>query len=121
MKAKESNLENSSDVKGYVLRRSPRAMVRIPVVIKGIDKHGYEFEEETETFVVSKYGARVFSVHELEEESILQVRLRSSERWSDFRIVWIGTEEDNSLGHVGIEFIQTTDFFGVIFPGEDWT
>jgi hypothetical protein len=41
-------------VKGYVLRRSPRAMVKIPVVIKGIDKHGYEFEEETETYVVSR-------------------------------------------------------------------
>ena len=121
MKAKESNAENSGDVKGYVLRRSPRAMVRIPVVIRGIDKNGYEFEEETETFVVSKYGARIFSVHELEEDSILQVRIKSSEHWSDFRIVWIGTQEDNSLGHIGIEFIQTTDFFGVIFPGEDWT
>ena len=121
MKAKESNAENSGDVKGYVLRRSPRAMVRIPVVIRGIDQNGYEFEEETETFVVSKYGARIFSVHELGEDSILQVRIKSSEHWSDFRIVWIGSQEDDSLGHVGIEFIQTTDFFGVIFPGEDWT
>lgn len=121
MKAKASNAEVPGDVKGYVLRRSPRAMVRIPVVIKGVDKNGYEFEEETETYVVSKYGARVYSVHELEEDSILQLRLKSSERWSDFRIVWIGKEEENSLGHIGIEFIQTTDFFGVIFPGEDWT
>ena len=121
MKAKESNLENSSDVKGYVLRRSPRAMVRIPVVIMGTDKNGYEFEEETETFVVSKYGARIFSVHDLQEDVALQLRLKSSERWSEFRVVWIGKGEDNSLGHVGIEFIQTTDFFGVIFPGEDWT
>ncbi|HKZ40113.1 MAG TPA: PilZ domain-containing protein [Candidatus Hodarchaeales archaeon] len=121
MKAKELNVENSSSVKGYVLRRSPRAMVRIPVVIKGVDKNGYEFEEETETFVVSKYGARIFTVHELEDESVLQLRLKSSDRWSEFRIVWIGKEVDNSLGHIGIEFIQTTDFFGVIFPGEDWT
>ena len=86
-----------------------------------IDQNGYEFEEETETFVVSKYGARIFSVHELGEDSILQVRIKSSEHWSDFRIVWIGLQEDDSLGHVGIEFIQTTDFFGIIFPGEDWT
>ena len=121
MKSKEPNAENSSDVKGYVLRRSPRAMVRIPVVIKGIDRNGYEFEEATETYVVSKYGARIFSVHELQEDAVLQLRLRSSERWSEFRIVWIGKEQENSLGHVGIEFIQTTDFFGVVFPGEDWT
>ena len=121
MKAKETNVDNSSGVKGYVLRRSPRAMVRIPVVIKGVDKNGYEFEEETETFVVSKYGARIFTVHELEEEAVLELRLKSSDRWSEFRIVWIGKQEDNSLGHIGIEFIQTTDFFGVIFPVEDWT
>ena len=27
---------DEKEVKGYVLRRSPRAMVKIPVVIKGI-------------------------------------------------------------------------------------
>ena len=65
---------DEKEVKGYVLRRSPRAMVKIPVVIKGVDKHGYEFEEETETYVVSKYGARVSSVHEIEVDDILQFR-----------------------------------------------
>jgi len=109
------------EVKGYVLRRSPRAMVKIPVTIKGVDKHGYEFEEETETFVVSKFGARVFTVHELAEDSILELRLKSSEEWSQFRIVWLGRQEDDSLGHIGVEFIQATNFFGVVFPGEDWT
>ena len=107
-------------VKGYVLRRSPRAMVKIPVVIKGVDKQGYEFEEETETYVVSKYGARVSSVHQIEVDDILQLRLRDSQDWSDFRVVWIGHEGDDTLGGVGIEFIQATNFFGVRFPGEDW-
>lgn len=109
------------EVKGYVLRRSPRAMVKIPVIIKGVDKHGYEFEEETETFVVSKFGARVFTVHELAEDSVLELRLQSSDEWSQFRIVWLGRQEDDSLGHIGLEFIQTTNFFGVVFPVEDWT
>lgn len=109
------------EVKGYVLRRSPRAMVKIPVIIKGVDKYGYEFEEETETFVVSKFGARVFSVHELAEDAVLELRLKSSEEWSQFRVVWLGRQEDDTLGHIGIEFIQTANFFGVVFPGEDWT
>jgi hypothetical protein len=109
-----------SDVKGYVLRRSPRAMVKIPVMIKGMDKHGYEFEEETETFVVSKYGARIFTVHELEGDSVLKLRLKDEESWLDFRVVWIGTEETNSANQIGIEFIQLSSFFGVIFPQEDW-
>jgi PilZ domain-containing protein len=107
-------------VKGYVLRRSPRAMVKIPVVIKGFDKQGYEFEEETETNVVSKYGARVSSVHQIEVDDILQLRLRDSQDWSDFRVVWIGHEGDDTVGWVGIEFIRATNFFGVRFPGEDW-
>jgi hypothetical protein len=111
---------SANDVKGYVLRRSPRAMVKIPVVIRGVDKHGYEFEEETETFIVSKFGARVFSVHEAEEDTVLQLRLKSSEQWSDFRVAWIGRQEDDTLGQVGIEFIQATNFFGVTFPSEDW-
>jgi hypothetical protein len=95
-------------------------MVKIPVIIKGVDKHGYEFEEETETFVVSKYGARIFTAHELEEDAVLQLRLRSSDDYSSFRVAWIGRQEDDTLGHVGIEFIQTANFFGVNFPGEDW-
>ena len=96
-------------------------MVKIPVVIKGVDKNGYEFEEETETFVVSKFGARIFSVHEVEEDSVLQLRLKASDEWSDFRVAWIGRQDDDAVGHIGIEFVQTTNFFGVIFPGEDWT
>ena len=112
---------NKQNVKGYVLRRSPRAMVKVSVNIKGRDKHGYEFEEETETFIVSKYGARVFTVQELEVDAVLKLRLKTSEEWSEFRVVWIGTEENNTMGHVGIEFIHTTNFFGVTFPEEDWT
>jgi hypothetical protein len=95
-------------------------MVKIPVVIKGVDKQGYEFEEQTETFVVSKFGARIFTVHELEEDAVLQLKLKSSEHWSEFRVAWIGRQDDDSLGHIGIEFIQATNFFGVSFPGEDW-
>ena len=92
---------SSKDVKGYLLRRSPRAMVKIPVVIKGVDKNGYEFEEETETFVVSKFGARIFSVHEVEEDSVLQLRLKASDEWSDFRVAWIGRQDDDAVGHIG--------------------
>jgi hypothetical protein len=117
----ESSSAATREVKGYVLRRSPRAMVKIPVTIKGVDKHGYEFEEETETFVVSKFGARVFTVHELAEDAVLELRLNSSDEWSQLRVVWLGRQEDDSLGHIGLEFIQTTNFFGVVFPVEDWT
>ncbi len=117
----QSSSPPTREVKGYVLRRSPRAMVKIPVVIKGTDKHGFEFEEETETFVVSKFGARVFTVHELEEDCLLKLRLKSSDEWSKFRVAWVGRHEDDNPGHVGIEFVHTTDFFGVNFPGEDWT
>ena len=117
----ESSSAATREVKGYVLRRSPRAMVKIPVTIKGVDKQGYEFEEETETFVVSKFGARVFTVHELAEDAVLELRLNSSDEWSQLRVVWLGRQEDDSLGHIGLEFIQTTNFFGVVFPVEDWT
>ena len=107
-------------VKGYVLRRSPRAMVKIPIVIRGVDKHGHSFEEETETFMVSKYGARISTAHELEEEAILQLRLQGAEHWTDFRVAWVGSVEAKLAGHIGVEFIQTTNFFGIPFPQEDW-
>ena len=95
-------------------------MIKIPVIIKGTDKHGKEFREETETFMVSKYGARVYSRHELQEDSILKLRFKSNRKWSYFRVAWIASKENNKMGHVGIEYIQGTNFFGVVFPGEDW-
>ena len=97
--------QNKKEIKGYVLRRSPRAMVKISVFIKGKDKHGCGFEEESET---------------LEVEAVLKLRLKISEEWSEFRVVWIGTRENDTTGQVGIEFIHTTNFFGVSFPQEDW-
>jgi PilZ domain len=118
MKDEEAR-QGGTEVKGYAMRRSPRALVSIPVVIKGTDKHGYAFEEDTHTFQISKYGARIFSVHELEENSILQLRLKSSEQSSHFRVVWISREND-TLGQVGVEFVQSTSFFGVSFREEDW-
>jgi len=50
---------------------------------------------------------------------MLQLRLKSSEHWSDFRVVWISGENDTK-GHVGIEFVQSTNFFEVSFQGNDW-
>ena len=111
--------QSKKDVKGYELRRSPRAMLKISVIIKGNDRHGNQFEEGTETFEVSKYGARIYSRHELQEDSFLKLRLKSQEEWVDFRVAWIGSAENNTMGHVGIEFNQAINSFGVIFPEED--
>jgi PilZ domain len=118
MKGQETD-QCRTEVKGYSVRRSPRALVSIPVVIRGTDKQGYAFEEDTQTLQVSKYGALISSVHELEEGSILQLRLKRDEHWSEFRVAWISSEND-TLGHVGIEFVQSTSFFGVSFLEEDW-
>jgi hypothetical protein len=118
MKGQEAD-QCRTEVKGYTVKRSPRALANIPVVIKGTDKQGCAFEEDTQTFQVSKYGALISSVHELQEGSILQLRLKRDEHWSEFRVAWIGSEND-TLGHVGIEFVQSTSLFGVSFRGEDW-
>ena len=104
---------------GYVLRRSPRAMLKIPVVIKGKNKHGDEFKEVTETRVVSRFGARIRSRQELKQDALLKLRLKRGGEWADFRVAWIGSKENNMLGDVGIEFIQATNFLGVTFPDED--
>ena len=104
---------------GDVLRRSPRAMVKIPVVIKGKNKHGEEFKEVTETRVVSRFGARICSSQELKQDTILKLRRKKGGEWADFRVAWIGSKGNNMLGDVGIEFIRATNFFGVAFPDED--
>ena len=91
--------------------------VRIPVVIKGIDKHGYEFEE----------GQKPLSSVSMEHafsRSTNWKRIRSYRcgsnpqrtlvRFSDC-VDWNGERQLDQ--YIGIEFIQTTDFFGGYFPG----
>jgi hypothetical protein len=116
----ETMRQQKKTIKGYVARRSFRALVRIPVLITGKDEQGVEFKEETETCEVSKYGARIYLLQELKEDTILKLCLKESKVWMDVRVVWLGSEENNTKGHVGIEFVETSNFFGVVFPEEDW-
>ena len=109
---------DEKEVKGYVLRRSPRAMVKIPVVIKGIDKQGYEFEEGR-NHVVSKYGARVSSVHQVEVDAILKLRLRDSQDGRTFVSCGLETTAMTRLAelesvHSGDPFLWSRSFW------EDW-
>ena len=112
--------QHQKKIKGYVSRRSFRALVKIPVIITGKDKHGVEFKDETETCEVSKYGARIYLPRDLKEDTILKLCLKESKAWRDVRVVWLGSEENTTKGHVGIEFVEATNFFGVVFPEEDW-
>ena len=63
---------------------------------------------------------RIYLPQELKEDTILKLCLKESKAWRDVRVVWLGSEENNTKGHVGIEFVEATNFFGVVFPEEDW-
>src|SRR5438552_12732728 len=109
----EAISQHKRKIKRYVSRRSFRALVKIPVIIAGKDKHGVEFKDETETCEVSKYGARIYLPQELKEDTILKLCLKESKAWRDVRVVWLGSEENNTKGHVGIELVEANNYFGV--------
>lgn len=43
-----------------MIRKSPRIEVKIPIVVSGFDEKGEFFEEKTQMYSLSKFGAGVF-------------------------------------------------------------
>ena len=55
-------------------RSGERQPIRFKVVVEGTDNHGESFCEETETELVSRYGARVFLGHALSAGETIRIR-----------------------------------------------
>ena len=67
-------LETSS-TPAFDRRTYYRLPIRVPIFIKGIDKHGEEFFELTHTVNVSASGACFVSKHELQIDSDMMVSI----------------------------------------------
>jgi hypothetical protein len=98
---------------GSHLRRSPRKAASIPVRLS-CDKLGSAWEEETQTVLLSRYGAALECGHFAKQgEPVQLVRLDTGQE-VQARVAWQRPAERDGI-LIGIEFVDCENFWGL-----DW-
>jgi len=100
-------------------RRDDRVLIRVPVQLRAVAQDGRQIDEAAETAVVSRFGALLRTRSRLKEDSILTLKLRSSENPHEFRVVWLGDKQGDGRWEVGIEaLLPQEEFWGIRFPSK---
>ena len=101
-------------------RRRSRVPHKLRVILSGVDAGGFNFAEETETVTVSKHGAAIRTSYHLQLGQEISLRTKEKNRLGQFQVVWLGQPGTSSEGRVGIEWLESRQFWGIDFAPEDW-
>ena len=112
-RAKLLHIILSASELGRHLRRSPRKVATIPVRLSS-EKLGGAWEEETETVLVSRFGALVRCKHPAKAGETIQVLRADTGEKALARVAW-QRPLDNDDVRIGVEFVGCENFWGV-----DW-
>jgi PilZ domain-containing protein len=124
IEATAKNLENleraqllhiilSASELGRHLRRSPRKVAAIPVRLSS-KKLGGTWEEETETVLVSRYGALVRCKHPAKAGDTLNLVRSDTGQTATARVAWQRPNGEEDV-RIGVEFLGCENFWGL-----DW-
>jgi len=107
-----------SGVSGLNRRRSTRVLLRVPIVIRGLDSDGQDFEAQAETIVVSKHGARIRAGRPLPLGSEIIVAIPKTSREERAKVVW---KDEQAPDQYAIALQHPENLWGISFPPEDWS
>jgi hypothetical protein len=112
-RAKLLHIILSASELGRHLRRSPRKVATIPVKLSS-EKIGSAWEEDTETVLVSRYGALVRCKHPAKAgETIHLIRADTGDK-ALARVAWQRPSGKDDV-RIGVEFVSCENFWGL-----DW-
>ena len=112
-RAKLLHIILSASELGRHLRRSPRKVATIPVHLTS-EKTGGTWEEDTETVLVSRYGALVRCKHAAKAGDTLSVIRSDTGDHATARVAWQRPLGDEDV-RIGVEFVGCENFWGL-----DW-
>lgn len=102
-------------------RRSQRVLMRLPIVVSGVDGIGIPFEEKTNTLAISAHGALLAlsaPVHRGLRLNLSNVQTRAALECAVIHI----DKPTGEQPHIGVEFmLANPTFWHVAFPPKDWT
>jgi|SRR5579862_470666 len=98
---------------GRHLRRSPRKVATIPVRLSS-ERLGGSWEEDTETVLVSRYGAMVRCKHPAKPGETIQILRADTGEKTLARVAWQRPSGGDDV-RIGVEFVTCENFWGL-----DW-
>ena len=102
-------------------RRSKRVNLAIPIVLRGVDSSGNEFQESTRTTVVSKHGAKIRTCQTLGLGASVTIENRSLGLAANAAVVSVGKRQSpGEPVEIGVQLFQAGNVWGIIFPPDDW-
>ncbi len=103
---------------GIERRRSERLIASFPAEASGYDADHQFFVEKTATLEISSDGVRILLSRPVRVGKELHIRMRdpftspsASEHLMVFRIVWMGSPDENGRRPVGAECLANTEFW----------
>jgi len=112
-KAKLVHIILSASELGRHLRRSPRKAAAIAVRLTS-DKLGGAWEEDTETVLLSQYGASVRCKHAARPGETLEIVRSDTGAKAQARVAWQRPAGSDEV-RIGVEFVACENFWGL-----DW-
>jgi hypothetical protein len=112
-RAKLLHIILSASELGRHLRRSPRKAVTIPVRLSS-ERIGGAWEEDTETVLVSRYGALVRCRHAAKAGETIHVIRADTGQKALARVAWQRPSGNEDVP-IGVEFLSCENFWGL-----DW-
>jgi hypothetical protein len=112
-RAKLLHIILSASELGCHLRRSPRKMAAIPVRLSS-EKIGGSWEEDTETVLVSRYGALVRCKHSAKAGETIHLERADTGEKALARVAWQRPSSEDDV-RIGVEFLASENFWGL-----DW-
>jgi hypothetical protein len=112
-RAKLLHIILSASELGRHLRRSPRKVATIAVRLSS-ERLGGAWEEDTETVLVSRYGALVRCKHAAKAGETLNVIRADTGEKVMARVAWQRPLENDDV-RIGVEFVSSENFWGL-----DW-
>lgn len=97
-------------------RRCARLPRRVDVAMNWVDGSGQARREAAHTRDLSQHGAQIASPVPLPVGQQLRLSVRELGQEVESRVVWVRPDESQGVTHLGIEFMQKKDFWGIAFP-----
>lgn len=101
-------------------RRSKRLPVQTPAVLKGKDASSRGFFDRAEIVSFDQRGARLRTRFLLAPGSEVEVQLATEAEPKRLRVVWRGDPETPFAGLVGLELVDTSDYWSPATLRAQW-
>lgn len=102
-------------------RRTQRMHMSIPIHVSGIDTNGSQFEEDSQTAILSAGGALIILKNKVTKGQRIVLRNRQTRDVAECTVVFLGRTQ-GAGAKVALSFdMPNPSFWRITFPPEDWT